>query len=123
MRDVWMVERGQQSRLALKAGQSIAVAGELVRQDFNGYRAAQLRIAGTIDLAHAADAEQGRDLEHAQAGTHGKRHERFYLDPDKRFLARHPAKDEAYQLRRANSSNGVAGMGHAMQSVGASKHA
>src|ERR1022692_979111 len=44
--DVRMVQRGSRLRLALKAGQSLRVLGNLVRQELQGSKAAQLYVLG-----------------------------------------------------------------------------
>ena len=42
--------------------------------------AAELRVAGAIDLAHAARAEEGDDLVHADLGTGGERRHTCAVD-------------------------------------------
>ena len=50
MRDIGMVERGQDLRFALEARQSLRIGGEDFRQDFERNVAIQLRVAGAVDL-------------------------------------------------------------------------
>src|SRR5687768_16763568 len=60
--DVGMVERRQRLRLALEAGQPLAVRGDR-------RLAAQARVGGAEHLAHAALAELRGDLVGAQTGA------------------------------------------------------
>ena len=59
--DVRVVERGEQLRLALEAGEALRVGGEGRGQDLDRDLAPELRVGGAIDLAHAAFAELGGD--------------------------------------------------------------
>src|SRR5262249_12732462 len=52
--DVWMTERRERLCLALEARQPLGIAPEEIRQDLDGDVAAELRVAGAIDLAHSA---------------------------------------------------------------------
>ena len=60
--DVRMVERGDGAGLAFEPRARIGIGGDLGRQDFDRDRAVEPRIAGAIDLAHAARAERRDDL-------------------------------------------------------------
>ena len=62
MSDVWMVERREDSRFALKSGEPFRIAGELIRQYLDRHVAIELRIMGSIDFAHAAAPERGEDV-------------------------------------------------------------
>ena len=53
-----MIERGEQSRLALEARAAIGIAEHRVGQDLEGDVATERRVARPIDLAHAAGAEE-----------------------------------------------------------------
>jgi len=55
--DVRMVERRQQACF-IEARPSIGIGEPHLRQDLDGDVAIERRIAGAIDLAHAAGAEQ-----------------------------------------------------------------
>ncbi len=55
--------------LALEPRQAIGIGRELVRQHLDRDVAVQLRVAGAVDLAHAAGAEGGGDLEGAECGA------------------------------------------------------
>ena len=72
--DVRMVERSEHLCLALEAREPIAVAREMLRQHLDGDIALQLRIAGAIDLAHAAGTERRDDFVRAKAGPGRERH-------------------------------------------------
>ena len=61
--DVGMVERGNSSRLAYKA-----LAESLVR-DLDRHDAIEPCVAGTIHLAHAADADRSSNLIRADRGA------------------------------------------------------
>ena len=60
--NVGMVERRQQARLAVEAGAPVGIGEPQVGQDLDGDVAAERRVAGSIDLAHAAGPEQSGDL-------------------------------------------------------------
>ena len=60
--DAGMIQRREHLRLAAEPRQPIGVAGHARRQDLHGHVAAQPRIAGAIDLAHPAAAQQRDDL-------------------------------------------------------------
>ena len=48
---------GEDARLAFEPRQAISMRRELVRQDLDRHVAAQPRVAGAIDLAHAANPD------------------------------------------------------------------
>ena len=56
--DVGVIERREQPRLALEAGEAVAVAGDRRRQDLDGNITLKTRIAGAIHTAHPAGADQ-----------------------------------------------------------------
>ena len=60
--DAGVVQGGQGARFAVEAGQAFRVVGELRRQQLEGDFAAQLGVAGAVDLTHAALAEQCGDF-------------------------------------------------------------
>ena len=62
LRDVGMVEAGEDLSLPLEPGEPIRVAGEGIGQDLQGDIAVELRVGGLPDLAHPALAEEGRYL-------------------------------------------------------------
>ena len=72
--DVRMVERGDGARLALEAGARIGIASDLGRQDLDRDRAIEARVAGSVDLAHAARADLGGHFIRAEASARTERH-------------------------------------------------
>jgi hypothetical protein len=68
-----MVERRYCLRFALEARDTIGVGGVLDREDLDRDLAIQLRVTGSIDLAHAAGTKQPDDLMSAElrAGSEG----------------------------------------------------
>ncbi len=69
LRDVGMVERGEQARFTFESSQTFTVGDERLRKDLDRDLAAESRIAGAIDLAHSARTQQRFDLVHAQPTT------------------------------------------------------
>ncbi len=65
--DVGMVERRQDARLALEARASVGIGQPEIGQDLERDLAAERRVAGPIDQAHAARAEQSGDLVRSEA--------------------------------------------------------
>ena len=61
LRDVRMVQGCERLRLALEAREPVRVVREGVREHLDGDLAPERRVAGAIDLAHAAGAEGGED--------------------------------------------------------------
>ena len=61
----WFNE-AENAGLALEAGQPVGVICQVLRQDFDGDVASELRIAGTVDLAHPADTEHRVHLVHTE---------------------------------------------------------
>jgi hypothetical protein len=72
--NVGMIQRRQQFRLALKAGDAIGIAAHRLGQDFDRDVALQLRIARAIHLAHAAGADRVEDLERAKPRARREAH-------------------------------------------------
>ena len=62
-----MIERGEDFGLALQAGDAIGILCECGGQDLDRDVALQARVAGAIDLAHAAGAEHRFDFVRAEA--------------------------------------------------------
>ena len=60
--DVGMIQRREELRFALEAGQPIGIAGEEVGQDLERDVAPEPRVAGAKDLSHATGAKRGDDL-------------------------------------------------------------
>ena len=57
VRDVGVVERGQQLRLALEAGEALGILRQLGRQHLDRDVASELRVSGAVDLPHTSRAE------------------------------------------------------------------
>ena len=60
--DVGMVQRGEDLRFAIEAGEAVGVAGEGSGKNFDSGVAVELGIAGAVDFAHAAGAERREDF-------------------------------------------------------------
>ena len=73
VRDVRMVQRGECLRFAREAREAFAVGGKELGQDLDRDAAIELRVAGAIDLAHAARTECADDLIRSQP-TAGRDH-------------------------------------------------
>jgi hypothetical protein len=58
LRDVGMIQRRQDFRLALKAGEAVRIGGDRRGQHLQGDLALQVGIGGPIHLSHPALAEQ-----------------------------------------------------------------
>ena len=56
--DVRMIQRGKRTSLLLEAGESVGILRKRVGQHLDGDGTMQLRIVPTIDLTHAAGAEE-----------------------------------------------------------------
>jgi len=61
-RNVGVVERGENLRLALEARDAFGVGGKSFGEDLDGDLAPELRVSGAIDLTHAARAQHGNDF-------------------------------------------------------------
>ena len=72
--DVRVRQRRHGLRLALEAGQRVGILREPFGKDLDGDVAVELRVAGAVDLAHAAGAERGKDLVGAESRAGGERH-------------------------------------------------
>ena len=66
-RDVRMIQRGEELRLALEARDALRIVAEAIRDEFDRDVASKLRVARTIDLAHPAAAERRDDFIGAEA--------------------------------------------------------
>ena len=74
VRDVWMIQRSEQVRLALEAGHAIGIRRQAVWQDLDGDVAMQFPVVGAIDLAHAAFTERGDDFVRPKRVARRERH-------------------------------------------------
>ena len=57
-KDVRVIELARRTRLLFESTQAVRVAGTCRMEDLDGHVAIQPRIAGAVDLAHAAAAEK-----------------------------------------------------------------
>ena len=57
------------TRMAQRTSQTFGVIGEEVREHLQGHVPAELRIVGTVHLAHPALADLGGDFVRAEAGA------------------------------------------------------
>ena len=73
-RDVRMIERRDDLRLALETFLPLRVARESFGQDFDGDLALQLAVASAIDLTHAARSDGRKDLVVPQVTADFERH-------------------------------------------------
>ena len=64
-----MIQRREHVRLASEPGDAIGIGGERFGQDRQRNVAIQFRVASAIDFAHAAGAEQRRDLIRPERAT------------------------------------------------------
>ena len=69
-----MIQCGYGSGFEFEASQAILIRGQRAGQDFYGYVALQARIAGAIDFAHAAGADERLNFVRAEFGSRRKRH-------------------------------------------------
>ena len=74
VRDVRMIERREDFRFALEAGEPLGIRRDRGRQDLDGDLALQLRVGRPIHLAHPACADLGGDFvgAEARAGSEGQ---------------------------------------------------
>ena len=70
--DVRMVERREDLGFPFEPGEAVRVLSKRLGQDFQRDVAIQLRVAGAVDLAHAAAAEERQDLIRAEPRARGK---------------------------------------------------
>ena len=73
-RDVRMVQRREDFRFTLEAGDSFRVCRERLGQDLDGDIAIELRVAGSVHLAHAPFADLRGDFVNAEACAGGEGH-------------------------------------------------
>ena len=57
------------TRMAQRTSQASGVIGEDIREDFEGYIPAELRVPRAVHLAHAALADLGGDIVVAESGA------------------------------------------------------
>ena len=74
LRDVWMIECGQDLGLALKARQPLGISGDRRGQHLDRDGSLQVDVGGLVHLAHPAFADLGDDFEGTNAGAGRKGH-------------------------------------------------
>ena len=79
VRDVRMVQRGEDLRFTTEAHQAIGIIRDRGQEDFNRDVAIQLRVARLVDLAHPACTEGGEDFVGPEAGAGCQSHVRRIL--------------------------------------------
>ena len=57
-----MVQRGEQPRLSVEAGQLLRMLCELFGQYFDGDFSPELAVPGAVDLSHATRTDGGENL-------------------------------------------------------------
>ena len=72
-----MVERSEELRLALEAGEAVWIGSEEFGQDLQRDVAIQTRVPRAIHLAHPARADQGGDFVGAETSSRGEHHLRL----------------------------------------------
>ena len=87
--DVRVIEGGGGLRFLDEPAAAVSIRQAIGGQHLDGHLATQPRVAGAIDLAHAAGAERRDDFVRAEPGAGEKPHRRRLNDP--RFAgATHP---------------------------------
>ena len=69
-----MVERRDRARLAVEPMEAVGVVRRRVGEQLQGDLAPQARVAGAVDLAHAALSERSEDLVGAELFSGGQGH-------------------------------------------------
>ena len=85
--DVGVLQRGQDLSFAQEPSQQIAVARERIGQQLEGDVALELRVSGSIHLAHGARTNAREDLVGADPGATLQGHRQAQEPPS--FLATH----------------------------------
>ena len=73
-RNVLVIQRGQDLRLALEAGEPVRVEGERFGKNFERDVAVELRVARAVHLAHTADAKRIAHLVRSEPSSWLQRH-------------------------------------------------
>lgn len=67
--NVGMIQRSDCARFLLEAPRPVGIARKRLRQNFDGHRAVEARVAGTIHLSHAACAQRRLNFIRPEFGT------------------------------------------------------
>ena len=70
-KDVRVRQRGHRAALLFESRHSRRIGRQPLRQDLDGHLAFEPRVAGQVDLAHAAGAKAGVDFVGTEAGAGG----------------------------------------------------
>ena len=73
LRDVRMIQRGEDLRFAAEAGQAFGVVGDTGEEHLDGDVALELGVARAVHLAHSTAPDEGQDFVRAEssAGSQG----------------------------------------------------
>jgi len=71
---VRVIQRGEDFRLALEARQPLRIRRKEIRQDLDRDVALEPRVAGPIDLAHAASADGSENFVRAETSADAQGH-------------------------------------------------
>jgi len=72
--NVGMIQGGNGARFALEALFEFRIVGEMSRQDLDGHRAVEARIASAIDFAHATCTQWRLNFIRPEFRARGKSH-------------------------------------------------
>jgi len=72
--NIRMRDLGDGASLVFEALAMFGVAGESLRENFEGHRAAETDVASAVDFSHAAGSERREDFVRAKPGTGRERH-------------------------------------------------
>ena len=93
--DVRVLQLGDRLRLALEPLAVAPVLAEAIRQNLDRHLAVETRVAGTVDLAHAALTGQRHDLVTPEAGSRFQDHD---FDGSLAQLDGHPGRPDPHPI-------------------------
>jgi hypothetical protein len=79
VRDVGVIERGEQLRFASEAGEAVGITRYRTEKNLDRHVAIKLRVVSAVDLAHSTGSKKGEDLVGTEARTRSKGHCSFRL--------------------------------------------
>ena len=86
--DVRMTQRGDRARFGLKSTSKVGPVGQITRQELDGHRPIQPRIARLVHLAHPARADERQDFVRAESDASGEPHLTCRVGSSRTTLAR-----------------------------------
>ena len=92
------VEAGEHLRFPLEPGEPVRISREGVGEDLQRDVAAELRVGGAIDLAHAAYADEGGHVIVPEAGADGQGHDLARRDPCREFFRTSTPQEERHAV-------------------------